>query len=181
MNWKVNFGMSNIREDCEMKPEWKKWIDLIYKTYPDMLTFDIDAIVDKKGKEYILEVNGSTQGFTPEHGQQDLEHLRDLVIRKMEIILNKDLLKSDNEAKKLFMEDNKINVKDINYEKDTEIVNLKNTIDDYRCKLNNIQNKYNSLAKKYKSNGNKTKNWLIFLLNIIIIALGVYIFKNRKI
>ena len=99
----------------------------------------------------------------------------------MEIILNKDILKSDNEAKKLFMEDNKINVKDINYEKDTEIVNLKNTIDDYRCKLNNIQNKYNALAKKYKSNGNKKKNWLIFLLNIIIIALGVYIFKNRKI
>ena len=127
-----------------------------------MLTFDIDAIVDKKGKEYILEVNGSSQGFAPEHGKQDLEHLRDLVIRKMEIILNKDLLKSDNEAKKLFMEDNKINVKDINYEKDTEIVNLKNTIDDYRCKLNNIQNKYNSLAKKYKSNGNKTKNLIYY-------------------
>ena len=167
-----------------MKPEWKKWIDLIYKTYPDMLTFDIDAIVDKKGKEYILEVNGSTQGFTPEHGQQDLEHLRDLVIRKMEIILNKDILKSDNEAKKLFMDDNKINVKDINYEKETEIVNLKNTIDDYRCKLNNIQNKYNILEEKYESNGNKgnkIKNLLIYLLNIVIICLGIYIFKNRNI
>ena len=184
MNWKVNFGMTNIREDCEMKPEWKKWIDLIYKTYPDMLTFDIDAIVDKKGKEYILEVNGSSQGFAPEHGKQDLEHLRDLVIRKMEIILNKDLLKSDNEAKKLFMEDNKINVKDINYEKDTEIVNLKNTIDDYKCKLNNIQNKYNILEEKYESNGNKgnkIKNLLIYLLNIVIICLGIYIFKNRNI
>ena len=175
----ANFGMSNIREDCEMKPEWKKWIDLIYKTYPDMLTFDIDAIVDKKGKEYILEVNGSSQGFAPEHGQQDLEHLRDLVIRKMEIILNKDILKSDNEAKKLFNEDIKINAKDINNDKDAEIVNLKNTIDDYKSKLKNIQNKYNFLSKKYKSNGNKTKNWLIFLLNIIILALGVYLFKNR--
>ena len=180
LNWKVNFGMSNIREDCEMKPEWKKWVDLIYKTYPDMLTFDIDALVDKNGKEYILEVNGSSQGFAPEHGNQDLEHLRDLVIRKMEIILNKDILKNDNEAKKLFKEENKINIKDINYEKDTEIVNLKNTLDDYRCNLNNMRNKYKVLKERYESNENKKKNYLIFLLNIIIIALGVYIFKNRK-
>ena len=59
----------------------------------------------------------------------------------MEVILNKDLLKSDNEAKKLFKDENKINIKDINYEKDTEIVNLKNTLDDYRCNLNNMCNK----------------------------------------
>ena len=37
-----------------MELRWKKWIDLIYETYPDMLTFDIDGIVDKKGKEYIF-------------------------------------------------------------------------------------------------------------------------------
>ena len=61
-----------------MKPHWKKWIKLIYHTYPDKLTFDIDALVDKSEKEYILEVNGSSQGFVPEHSTQDLEHLRDL-------------------------------------------------------------------------------------------------------
>ena len=99
MNWKVNFGMTNIREDCQMKPRWKKWIDLIYKNYPDMLIFDIDALVDKNGKEYILEVNGSTQGFTPEHENQDLEHMRDLVVRKMEVILGEELLNEDNDAK----------------------------------------------------------------------------------
>ena len=178
--WKVNSGMSNIREECEMKPEWKKWVDLIYKTYPDMLIFDIDAIVDKKGKEYILEVNGCCQGFSPEHEKEDLEHLRDLVIRKMEVILNKDLLKEDNEAKKLFKEDNKIKLEEINFEKDTEIVNLKNTAYDYRIKLNNIKNKYNALEFKFKSDGNKIKNLFIFILNIIIIVLGIYIFKNRQ-
>ena len=180
LNWKVNYGMSNIREDCEMKPEWKKWVDLIYKTYPDMLTFDIDALVDKKGKEYILEVNGSCQGFAPEHGKQDLEHLRDLVVRKMEVILNKDFLKEDNPAKKLFKDDNKINVNDIKFEKDTEIVNLKNTVDDYRIKLNNMKNKYDALDKKFKNDGNRIKNLFIFILNIIIIVLGIYIVKNRQ-
>ena len=180
LNWKVNYGMSNIREDCEMKPEWKKWVDLIYTTYPDMLTFDIDALVDKKGKEYILEVNGSCQGFAPEHGKQDLEHLRDLVVRKMEVILNKDFLKEDNPAKKLFKDDNKINVNDIKFEKDTEIVNLKNTVDDYRIKLNNMKNKYDALDKKFKNDGNRIKNLFIFILNIIILVLGIYIIKNRQ-
>ena len=180
LNWKVNYGMSNIREDCEMKPEWKKWVDLIYKTYPDMLTFDIDALVDKKGKEYILEVNGSCQGFAPEHGKQDLEHLRDLVVRKMEVILNKDFLKEDNPAKKLFKDDNKINVNDIKFEKDTEVVNLKNTVDDYRIKLNNMKNKYDALDKKFKNDGNRIKNLFIFILNIIILVLGIYIIKNRQ-
>ena len=180
LNWKVNYGMSNIREDCEMKPEWKKWVDLIYKTYPDMLTFDIDALVDKKGKEYILEVNGCCQGFAPEHEKEDLKHLKDLVVRKMEVILNKDFLKEDNPAKKLFKDDNKINVNDIKFEKDTEIVNLKNTVDDYRIQLNKMKNKYDALDKKFKNDGNRIKNLFIFILNIIILVLGIYIIKNRQ-
>ena len=98
----------------------------------------------------------------------------------MEVILNKDLLKEDNEAKKLFKEDNKIKLEEINFEKDTEIVNLKNTADDYRIKLNNIKNKYDALEFKFKSDGNKIKNLFIFILNIIIIVLGIYIFKNRQ-
>ena len=98
----------------------------------------------------------------------------------MEVILNKDLLKEDNEAKKLFKDDNKIKLEEINFEKDTEIVNLKNTVDDYRIKLNNMKNKYDALDKKFKSNGNRMQNLFIFILNIIIIVLGIYIFKNRQ-
>ena len=180
LNWKVNYGMSNIREECNLKPNWKKWIDLIYKSFPDMLIFDIDALVDKNGKEYILEVNGSSQGFAPEHGRQDLEHLRDLVVRKMEIILGKDLLKEDNEAKKLFSEDKMININEINYDKDTEIVNLNNLLDDYKKKLISSDAKYEELEKKNKNNSNVIKYFWIFILNIIILVLGIYIFQNRK-
>ena len=178
LNWKVNYGMSNIREECEMKPHWKKWIDLIYHSFPDMLTFDIDALVDKNGKEYILEVNGSSQGFAPEHGQQDLEHMRDLVVRKLEVSLNLNILEENNEAKALFKEENKINIKDINYEKDTEINNLKNLVDDYKVELDNIELKYNKLKKKYMANNNnKIKNIFIVILNIVIIILAGIIYK----
>ena len=143
LNWKVNYGMSNIRDECEMKPHWKKWIDLIYSTYPDMLTFDIDALVDKKGNEYILEVNGSSQGFAPEHSNQDLEHLRDLVVRKLEVILGQDFLKEDNEAKVLFRKDDdkKLKILEKDYDKDTEIINLKNLVDDYKKMLANMNMK----------------------------------------
>ena len=174
LNWKVNYGMSNIREECEMKPEWKKWIDLIYENYPDMLTFDIDALVDKNGKEYILEVNGSSQGFAPEHGKQDLEHLRDLVIRKMEIILGQELLNEDNEAKKLFNEnENKLNIMDKNYEKDTEIINLKNLVDDLNKKLDYSNEKNRQLLKKYQ---NGTKRIFLYALSLIILLIGIFFF-----
>ena len=178
LNWKVNYGMSNIREECEMKPEWKKWIDLIYENYPDMLTFDIDALVDKNGKEYILEVNGSSQGFAPEHGKQDLEHLRDLVIRKMEIILGQELLSEDNEAKKLFNEnDNKLNIIDKNYEKDTEIINLKNLVDDLKKKLDYSNEKNRQLLKKYE---NGTKRIILYALSLIILLIGIFFFIKYK-
>ena len=178
LNWKVNYGMSNIREECEMKPEWKKWIDLIYKNYPDMLIFDIDALVDKNGKEYILEVNGSSQGFAPEHGKQDLEHLRDLVIRKMEIILGQELLSEDNEAKKLFNEnDNKLNIIDKNYEKNTEIINLKNLEKKKKKKLDYSNEKSRQLLKK---NENGTKRIFLYILNLIILLIGIFFFIKFK-
>ena len=184
MNWKVNFGMTNIREDCEMKPNWKKWIDLIYENYPDLLIFDIDALVDKNGKEYILEVNGSTQGFTPEHGDQDLEHMRDLVVRKMETILGEELLNKDNEAKKLFIENkNDLNIINNDDEKDTEIINLKNLVDDYKKKLKDYENNYFEILDElntYKNKGNKISfQLIIFVISIIILILGIYWFMRK--
>ena len=180
LNWKVNFGMSNFREECKMEPRWKKWIDLIYETYPDMLTFDIDGIVDKNGKEYILEVNGSSQGFCPEHGKQDLEHLRDLTIRKLEVILGQDILSQDNEAKVLFKEkDDKNKILDQNYQKDTEIVNLQNLADDYKKELDLYKRKNKELLKETNSCNNKTII-TIFLFNISFIILFLCINFYKK-
>jgi len=182
LNWKVNFGMSNFREECKMEPRWKKWIDLIYETYPDMLTFDIDGIVDKNGKEYILEVNGSSQGFCPEHGKQDLEHLRDLVIRKLEVVLGKDILNQDNEAKALFKEKddkNKNKISDQNYKKDTEIVNLKNLADDYKKQLDFYKRKNKELLNEVNTCNNKTIiSIILFNISFIILFLGIYFYKK---
>ncbi|KAH0792878.1 Synapsin, ATP binding domain containing protein [Histomonas meleagridis] len=49
-----------------------------------METFSIDTIIGKDGKEYILETNGSAQGFTPEHKDEALAKLRDLILSKFQ-------------------------------------------------------------------------------------------------
>ena len=104
--------------------------------------------------------------------------MRDLVVRKLEVSLNFNILEENNEAKALFKEENKINIKDINYEKDTEINNLKNLVDDYKVELDNIELKYNKLKKKYMANNNnKIKNIFIIILNIVIIILAGIIYK----
>jgi hypothetical protein len=174
MNWKVNFGMASEREDVEMKSNWKKWLDLIYHKYPDMLSFDIDALVDKKGNEYILEINGSCQGFAPEHGDQDLIHMRNLCMRKMESICNIEILEEkDDEMKKLF--NDKIDIKEIkDDEKEIKIINLKNYCSDLQKELNYVKNKLNEIKKNYKlleENKNK-KNYF----NIIFFIFGILFF-----
>ena len=182
MNWKVNFGMANEREDVEMKSNWKKWIDLIYHKYPDMLSFDIDALVDKKGNEYILEINGSCQGFAPEHGDQDLIHMRNLCMRKMESICNIEILEEkDDEMKKLF--NDKIDIKEIkDDEKEIKIINLKNYCSDLQKELNYVKNKLNEIKKNYKlleenKNKNNHFNIIFFIFGILFIVFAYIKYK----
>ena len=186
MNWKINFGMATEREDVEMKSNWKKWIDLIYQKYPDMLSFDIDALVDKKGNEYILEINGSCQGFAPEHGDQDLIHMRNLCLRKMESIFNVEILEEkDDDMKKLF--NDKILIKDIkDDEKEIKIINLKNYCSDLQKELNHAKNVLNDIKKKYvllKENQNKNNyfNIIFIIIGISVIFLGYILYKFFKI
>jgi len=90
MNWKVNYGSSNMSEFVDMNPKWKRWVDIIVKEYPDLDLFAIDAIIDTEGKEYILELNGSSQGFNYEHEEEDLMNVRDLALSRIRKIVNKD-------------------------------------------------------------------------------------------
>ena len=179
MNWKVNYGNTNIREECEMKPNWKLWIDLIYKHYPDMLIFDIDAIVDKKGKEYILEVNGSSQGFVPETVEQDIEHLKNLVLRKMETIIGEELLEEGNDAKSLFKEKKEIKIINEEIDKETQIINLKNIVNEYKSKLLASENKYNELVFENNNNNRFKKKNLPLLIAISILILAFLFVKIK--
>ena len=52
----------------------------------DILT--VDAIVEEEtGKEYILEVNGTSSGLHPDCAEEDNKHIRELVVGKMNRLL----------------------------------------------------------------------------------------------
>jgi hypothetical protein len=96
----------------------------------------------------------------------------------MEIILGQELLNEDNEAKKLFNEnENKLNIIDKNYEKDTEIINLKNLVDDLKKKLDYSNEKNRQLLKKYE---NGTKRIILYALSLIILLIGIFFFIKYK-
>lgn len=178
MSWKVNYGMTNFREDTEMTPRYKYWADLIHETYPKMMTFAIDAIVDKEGNEYILEVNGSSQGFIPEHQEGDLIHMRDLCIRKIEEVTGKKIF-SDEQRQK----EERFN----NLNKDEKIVYLQKEVEEIKKENENLEKELNSIKTsisiKNQSIDNETNtNYSIILSFAIsfIISSIVLLFLNHK-
>lgn len=65
--WKTNTGTSHM-EVVEMTDRWRRWAD---------------AASEIIGKEYILEVNGTSSGLAPDFDTEDNEHIRDLVLERM--------------------------------------------------------------------------------------------------
>lgn len=85
--WKTNTGCS-IVEEIPLTPEYKLWADEASKMFGGLDICTVDAIRDaKSGKEYILEVNGTSSGLLPDHSEEDNMHIRDIVLRKMNQVL----------------------------------------------------------------------------------------------
>lgn len=122
MGWKVNMGFTNTREDIEMTPLYKLWCYEVRKEFHDMDCFWIDGIISKTGKHYILEVNGSSQGFAPEHIPEYLSHYRELVRMRLHENLEKNRERSLPDVPD-----------DLN--KDTLITNLRNRIEELEREL----------------------------------------------
>lgn len=162
-NWKVNFGTSNIREDIEFTPKYKMWVDEIRKEFPDIDTFCIDTIIAKDGKEYILEMNGSAQGFAPEHCDEEHTKLCELVISKLQ---NKELL--HREAI-------------IESDSSLEILNLKNKISSLENDLEKAKLKNDNLQQqpvnKVKPKSNHEKPLYFIILTLLVLCIAQFIFK----
>jgi len=160
----------------------KKWCDLIYKNYKDLYMFCIDAVIDKNKKEYIIDVNGSCMVLNDESKKEDLIHMRDLVVRKLESVIGKEIIKNkSDELKNLFdnniieNDNNEINIENIKSNVQTEISeeNLKtieniinpsninsNVIDTINLKnqiekKENIIEEKNNMIEKIKNDYNK--------------------------
>jgi len=82
-DWKTNTGTS-IMEEIECSARWQMWADSASDMFGGLDICTVDAIIeDGTGKEYILEVNGTSSGFHPEKAEEDNQYVADLLLQKM--------------------------------------------------------------------------------------------------
>lgn len=170
MSWKVNQGMSAVFEDVEMNERYKLWVDAVKNTYRDMETFAIDAIVDKNGKEFILEVNGSSHGLAPDHCDEDLQHLRSLVISRLNEITG-SVVKQEEAADM------------VEIDKDVQIINLKNKIEDLEQEAQRVSNALESTqsyCSELKGSKKAPTHYIYIIILLIILLISSIIFAFLK-
>lgn len=81
--WKTNTGTSHL-EHVDVEERWKVWADSAAEMFGGLDILTVDAIVEEgTGKEYIMEVNGTSSGLAPDYAAEDNEHIRDLVLERM--------------------------------------------------------------------------------------------------
>ncbi|KAH0787502.1 Synapsin, ATP binding domain containing protein [Histomonas meleagridis] len=160
MEWKVNYGMSNEREDIDMTPKYKMWIDEIRKAFPDMETFCIDSIVAEDGKEYILEVNGSAHGLAPEHNEEELIKMRELVMSKLNVLKE---------------EEGKEHKATLESDKDLEILNLKNRETYLESLLQRLKQTpaQAPVERKGNTDNDGTSGIVLYFIAIILVVVAV--------
>mmetsp|Transcript_14775 Transcript_14775/g.31824 ORF Transcript_14775/g.31824 Transcript_14775/m.31824 type:complete len:338 (+) Transcript_14775:60-1073(+) len=81
--WKTNTGTA-LLDEVVLEPRWKIWADEAAAMFGGLEILTVDAIVEEgTGKEYILEVNGTSSGLHPDCAEEDNNHIRDVVLEKM--------------------------------------------------------------------------------------------------
>ena len=82
--WKTNTGTS-VLEHVEVTATHRRWAAAAATLFGGLDILTVDAIHDSKtGKEYILEVNGTSSGLAPEFADEDNRRIRDLVVAALE-------------------------------------------------------------------------------------------------
>jgi glutathione synthase/RimK-type ligase-like ATP-grasp enzyme len=86
-NWKTNTGTSII-EEVQVTEEYRRWLDAAATMFGGLDICTVDAIHDRQtGKEFIIEVNGTSSGLAPDNAVEDSGFIRDLVLEKMNVVL----------------------------------------------------------------------------------------------
>lgn len=83
-NWKTNTGTS-VLENIEVTDQYRGWAEAASTMFDGGLSIlSVDAIHDETtGKEYILEVNGTSTGLSQEFTDEDNLLIRDLLVAEL--------------------------------------------------------------------------------------------------
>ena len=81
--WKANEPVGITEDDVPVKDTWRRWIDAAAEEL-EMDICGLDIIGDDKENEYVLEINSSSIGFPQRHREEDVGHICELVISRLE-------------------------------------------------------------------------------------------------
>lgn len=80
--WKGNWG--NVKfSDHTLEDHHIVWADKCATIYGGLDIFGIDVVHCSDGSEYILEINDSACGLMYEHEEEDISHMKELVLKRM--------------------------------------------------------------------------------------------------
>jgi len=86
-DWKTNTGTS-IMDEIECSQRWKTWADAASEMFGGLDILTVDAIVEEgSGKEFILEVNGTSSGLHPDCATEDNLLIKELLLERMNAAL----------------------------------------------------------------------------------------------
>jgi glutathione synthase/RimK-type ligase-like ATP-grasp enzyme len=87
-DWKTNTG-SAMLEEFEPSAAQRAWAEHAASLFgQDLDILTVDTIVEEAtGKEWILEVNGTSSGLSPDTEAEDNIDIRDLVVSRMSAAL----------------------------------------------------------------------------------------------
>jgi glutathione synthase/RimK-type ligase-like ATP-grasp enzyme len=81
--WKTNTGTS-VMEEVDCSERWRAWADASAEMFGGLDILTVDAIVEEgTGKEFILEVNGTSSGLHPERAAEDNAYIAELLLERM--------------------------------------------------------------------------------------------------
>jgi glutathione synthase/RimK-type ligase-like ATP-grasp enzyme len=81
--WKTNTGTS-LMEEVECSDRWRTWAEAAAEMFGGLDILTVDAIVEEgTGKEFILEVNGTSSGLHPDRAAEDNAHIAELLLDRM--------------------------------------------------------------------------------------------------
>ena len=81
--WKTNTGCS-VAEEIELTDEYRRWAEGAAQMFGGLDICTVDVLHEaESGREYILEVNGTSSGLAPDMAAEDNGHIRDLTVARM--------------------------------------------------------------------------------------------------